>query len=209
MIDWDSYHPAGPRGPRWTRGGHGWQGSDPRRDLRAWLIHMAHGPVRAEPGEVRYLILDALKGKPCHGYQIIGVIEERSQGRYRPSPGTIYPYLQLLEEMGNVSSSRDANRTVYAITQTGLAELEAHRGDVEDAYERLNAGGHGFDGLDFAPLDVPAQRLKRVVRSAFRAGRVGQAELQAIGTVLEEAIDKIELVLARKEGRAGGSEGAK
>lgn len=60
-------------------------------------------PPRAERGEIRYLVLDAIKERPRHGYEIIQHIEERAGGTYRPSPGVIYPTLQMLEELGHAS----------------------------------------------------------------------------------------------------------
>ncbi len=61
------------------------------------------GPQREGPfqrGVIKYIILDYLKDKPSYGYEIIRALEERFYGFYVPSPGTVYPTLQMLEEMG-------------------------------------------------------------------------------------------------------------
>ena len=52
-----------------------------------------------EKGDLKYVILDLLKDEPSHGYEVIRKLEERSRGFYSPSPGSVYPTLQLLEDM--------------------------------------------------------------------------------------------------------------
>jgi DNA-binding PadR family transcriptional regulator len=68
-------------------------------------------------GDLKYVILDLLKDKPRHGYDIIRELEERSYGFYKPSPGVIYPTLQMLEEMGYASSTEQEGKKVYSITK--------------------------------------------------------------------------------------------
>jgi DNA-binding PadR family transcriptional regulator len=58
-----------------------------------------------QKGDLKYILLDLIKDKPRHGYEIISELEERSHGFYKPSPGVIYPTLQMLEEMGYASSA--------------------------------------------------------------------------------------------------------
>ena len=114
-----------PWGGFWMGGRHkgpfGWHHGPP-----PWLFELVGGSARAEKGEVRYFILDAIKDQPRHGYDIIQTIEKRSGGSYRPSAGTIYPTLQMLEEMDHVQSSKEGKRTVYEITEEGKADLEEH-----------------------------------------------------------------------------------
>src|SRR3989449_4734732 len=73
----------GPRG--WAWGGRG-----PRR--RQWF----------EAGDMKYVILKLLRDKPRHGYEVMKELEERMHGCYSPSPGTVYPTLQWLEDEGLV-----------------------------------------------------------------------------------------------------------
>ena len=65
-----------------------------------------------EKGDLKYVILDLLKDKPSHGYEIIRALEERFHGFYSPSAGSIYPTLQLLEDMGHVKSSEADGKKV-------------------------------------------------------------------------------------------------
>ena len=74
-------------------------------------------------GDFKYLILDLLKEKPRHGYEIIRDLEESFNGFYSPSPGAIYPTLQWLEEAGYVTSVQQESKKIYTITDTGRAYL--------------------------------------------------------------------------------------
>ena len=65
-----------------------------------------------ERGDLKYVILEQLKDKPAHGYELIKALEERFGGFYAPSPGAVYPTLQMLEDMGYVSSVQQDGRKV-------------------------------------------------------------------------------------------------
>jgi len=92
---------------------------------------------RARRGEARHVLLDALRGGPKHGYEIIKALEERSSGRYAPSPGTVYPTMQLLEDQGLVRADQEAERRVYSLTEAGRADLEEHAEEVKDFWARF------------------------------------------------------------------------
>jgi DNA-binding PadR family transcriptional regulator len=101
-----------------------------------------HGRGRgdgARRGEARYILLDALHDSPKHGYEIIKVLEERSSGQYTPSPGTVYPTLQYLEDMGMVQATQEMERRVYHLTETGQAELKAHAEEIADFWARFSS----------------------------------------------------------------------
>ena len=105
------------------RGGHGGHFGGPRD--------------RARRGEARYVLLDTLRDGPKHGYEIIKFLEDRSGGEYIPSPGTVYPTMQYLQDLGQVRSDQDAERRVYHITEMGLAELEARAEDLKAFWSRF------------------------------------------------------------------------
>jgi DNA-binding PadR family transcriptional regulator len=94
---------------------------------------------RARRGEARYVLLDALAAGPMHGYEIIKSLEERSGGQYAPSPGTVYPTMQYLEDLGWVRAQIDADRKVFEMTEAGRTELEAHAGEVAEFWARFSA----------------------------------------------------------------------
>ena len=97
------------RGPgmRWGGGRGGWGGG--RRMRR---------------GAIRIAILSALKDEPAHGYEVMRRLEEMSGGIWRPSPGSVYPHLQMLEDEGLVQSSEVEGSRTYALTEAGRAEAE-------------------------------------------------------------------------------------
>jgi len=78
---------------------------------------------RMRRGDIKYLQLEILKEGPRHGYEIITGLEGRFRG-YRPSPGSVYPTLQMLEEGGFVTSREIDGKKVYTITEAGLKLLE-------------------------------------------------------------------------------------
>lgn len=80
-------------------------------------------PPRMRRGDIKFLLLEALKEGPKHGYEIIQGFEGRFSG-YRPSPGSVYPTLQMLEEGGFVTSEEVDGKKVYTITEAGLKLLE-------------------------------------------------------------------------------------
>jgi DNA-binding PadR family transcriptional regulator len=72
-----------------------------------------------QKGDLKYVILDLIKDKPRHGYEIIRELEELSYGFYKPSPGVVYPTLQMLEDMGYASVLEQEGKKVYSITEEG------------------------------------------------------------------------------------------
>src|SRR3712207_9183084 len=78
-------------------------------------------------GDLKYVILDLLQDRPAHGYELIRALEERFRGFYSPSPGSVYPTLQLLEDMGYVSATQRDGKKVYSITDEGREFLKQNR----------------------------------------------------------------------------------
>lgn len=115
----------GPDGP----GHHHGFGPGFRRHMGFFGPPWASGR-RARRGDVRVGVLRVVAERPLHGYDIIRELEERSGGLWRPSPGSIYPTLQLLEDEGLVTSEERDGRRVFSITQAGREELEARMGEA-------------------------------------------------------------------------------
>jgi DNA-binding PadR family transcriptional regulator len=90
---------------------------------------------------VRTAVLAVLAEGPGHGYEVIQALEEKSGGRWRPSPGSVYPTLQQLEDESLVRSEEREGKRVYEITDEGRVEAE----------RRLAEGGKPWedDGPDF------------------------------------------------------------
>ncbi|MEV6298684.1 PadR family transcriptional regulator [Actinoplanes sp. NPDC051861] len=106
--------PFGPGGP----GGPGFGGPDFGR----------HGPRRGGRGSrqnVRPAILALLLERPMHGYEMIQELDSRTNGIWRPSPGSVYPTLQLLEDEGLIEATAAGGRKSYQLTADGRPEAEA------------------------------------------------------------------------------------
>jgi len=80
-------------------------------------------------GDLKYLVLEVLKDRPMHGYEIMKSVEDRFSGLYIPSPGVVYPTLQLLQDLGYVKSTQKNGKKVYSVTPTGRKALK-EKGDV-------------------------------------------------------------------------------
>jgi DNA-binding PadR family transcriptional regulator len=156
---------------------------------------MGDPPPRAERGEIRFLVLDAIKEKPRHGYEVIQHIEERARGSYRPSPGVIYPTLQMLEELGHANVVEQDGRKAYAITDAGRTELAQNARAVEDFYGRAEDEPWEAYAEDVGDLMRRVARLLKTFKLAARRGRLAPETLRAIGKVLDEAIAGIEEIL--------------
>ncbi|MFC8593481.1 PadR family transcriptional regulator [Streptomyces atroolivaceus] len=88
-------------------------------------------PVFAH-GRLRLYLLKLLDEAPRHGYEVIRLLEERFQGLYAPSAGTVYPRLAKLEAEGLVTHATEGGRKVYSITDAGRAELAGRGGELAD-----------------------------------------------------------------------------
>jgi DNA-binding PadR family transcriptional regulator len=131
-----------------------------------------------------------LAEQPSHGYELIQQITTRSGGAWRPSPGSVYPALQLLEDQGLIRSEQTEGRRVYDLTETGRTHIEQHRDELAEAWAGVTAGG-----------DDPARKVRELfdqLGDAFRqvvhAGT--ETQIAAAGEVLTSARRQLYRVLA-------------
>jgi DNA-binding PadR family transcriptional regulator len=120
---WDEMGPMDPMGRRFRRGRGGPAGRGPRGHGRGGRGF--GGPRRAARGDVRAAILALLGEQPMHGYQIIAELDERTGGVWKPSPGSVYPTLQLLEDEGLVRADAEGGKKVFHLTEEGTAAAAA------------------------------------------------------------------------------------
>ena len=148
------------------------------------------GHGRARRGDVQPAILALLAEQDMHGYQIIQELTERSGGAWTPSPGSVYPTLQMLEEGGLVTGAEQDGKRVYTITDTGRAELE----------QRTEAAGGTPPWLDGGKLDGFGQLRQSVFKLIGAAKQVavsGNGEHVAAATaIVDEARRKLYHLLA-------------
>jgi len=168
-----TWHGHRPRHHDPFRGPHGrWE--------RAWFGGPQwFGGRRARRGDVRTGLLSLLTDRPMHGYDLIRELEERSGGIWRPSPGSIYPTLQLLEDEGLVTSTEEEGKRVYTITAAGRAELDERRkrGEAGEPWE-FGPMGEGIAQLREAAFGLAAAAMQ-VARAGTDAQRTQAAEILA------------------------------
>jgi DNA-binding PadR family transcriptional regulator len=120
-------------------------------------------------GDLRLLALALIAEQPRHGYEIIKVLEEKTEGWYAPSPGIVYPTLTYLEEAGYVTAQADGAKRLYTITGEGRAYLESNRAFVDAVMERLDAAGERMRSRRGEDDDDSRRgpRVPRLVRAAL------------------------------------------
>jgi DNA-binding PadR family transcriptional regulator len=144
-------------------------------------------------GDLKYVILDMLKDKPRHGYDIIRELEELSFGFYKPSPGVIYPTLQMLQEMGYVSSTEREGKRVYSITEEGLKFLE-NQSSVADDVRRQMKNKWSFKNIGRMIMVMREYHaLEDLLGNSFR--RLDADKAEQIRQILSQAYQGIESVL--------------
>ena len=122
--------------------------------------------------------------------------DRRAQRRNVPAePRGIYPTLQLLEELGHARVEEQDGRKVYAITPQGKADLETHRDEVKDFYERSGAGNWEDYAEELGDLMRHAGRMFKMFRRGMRRGRLTPTTLKKLRAVLDEAMSKIEALI--------------
>ena len=164
------------------------------------------GPRRGrifEKGDLKYVLLDLLKDEPSHGYELIRVLEERFRGFYSPSPGSVYPTLQLLEDLGYVTASQRDSKKVYTITEEGREFLEEHRGSVEDIWGRVGKGWDPELVGEVHEIKHELRDLGRLFGRKMRAGRVDQHKLRRVREVIVRAARDIEDILEERDDAGG------
>jgi DNA-binding PadR family transcriptional regulator len=146
-----------------------------------------------QKGNLKYIILDLIKDRPRHGYDIIRELEEQSHGFYKPSPGVIYPTLQMLEEMGYAKSSEQEGKKIYSITDEGLKFLD-DRSNIADSVRSQMKRKWSFKNVDKAAMIMKEYReIENLLGSGFYSLDGDKAE--RIRQILVEAYEEIDSVI--------------
>ena len=143
-----------------------------------------------ESGDMKYVILKLLREKPRHGYQVMKELEDQMHGCYSPSPGTVYPTLQMLEDEGLVRSRDEAGKKVYEVTEAGIAFLDEHKDVVSDIFDRVAESVEEALGGSMAEIN---QSVARLMRTVYRRGwRGGDEARHKIAEILAKSAKEIE-----------------
>jgi DNA-binding PadR family transcriptional regulator len=160
------------------------------------------GPQAFGRGDLKYALLELLRERPMHGYEMMKALEERAGGFYTPSAGAIYPTLQLMEDRGWVTSQTVDARKVYTLTDAGRQALTEQSAQERPAgpWQRHHGPWHGPRG-PFSPHHTPAlaslrmegMEVARLMRDAVIATQGDPArlsELQGIVHQTREALQR-------------------
>jgi DNA-binding PadR family transcriptional regulator len=149
---------------------------------KAWLKY-----PRRDHGHVKYLILFTLQEQPLSGYEIIRAIENKC-GR-APSPESVYPALQLLEDQDCVSSSERENKKVYALTDEGKKCLEDNR-------ERINQLTGSLWQPKWDSLSGIGKRVASLAGTIFsNCGCLDDAKTKRIEDLLDEMRKRVDDII--------------
>jgi DNA-binding PadR family transcriptional regulator len=171
--------PGGPFGPGFGHGG-------------PWGGRGRGGPRgRARRGDVRASILALLKDRPMHGYEMIQEIAERSGGAWKPSPGSVYPTLQLLEDEGLIASESEGGKKLFALTEAGRTAAEE---GPEAPWEEASRG------VDWEALNDIRQAGFGLMEAFGQVWKTGSKEQREKAlAVIGDARKKLYLILADED----------
>ena len=163
---------------------HGRHGFKFGPGFMGWMKGFGFDTPRMRRGDIKYLILEVLKEGPRHGYDIINSLGERFRG-YRPSPGSVYPTLQMLEDGGFVTSQEVDGKKVYTITENGMKLLE-------------ESGDRGFRDVSEVPPGFELwQSLGKLAAAVNEGGRgADEATIGRLTEILDKARKEVYSVLA-------------
>lgn len=148
------------------------------------------GGPRARRGDIRAAVLRLLAEGPMHGYQIIQELSVRSGGHWRPSPGSVYPTLQLLEDEGVVASEESDGKRVYKLTDAGVEEAKA-AADAPAPWDELADGGAGSSRWKLR------EAIGKLAAAAMQVGSSASNEqTERVVEILTDARKKIYAILA-------------
>lgn len=174
------------RGPGAGRPGAGlWEAMEQLRDMFEQRVG-----TRMGRGDVREAVLALLAEQPMHGYQIIHEIEERSHGMWKPSPGSVYPTLQMLADEGLITAEESGGRKTYSLTDAGRAAM---------ADSESRSAPWEMPGMrDAASANAIPKAGMQLAQAAAQVARSGSPEqvTEAVA-VLDEARRRLYSILAQ------------
>jgi DNA-binding PadR family transcriptional regulator len=191
----------------WRTSKRGGRARPHREDLErmAMLRHMGGPPFgrpfgggpfgggrgRKRRGDVRIALLMLLAEEPRNGYQLMQAIEERSGGRWRPSPGSVYPTLAQLEDEGLIRASERDGTKLFELTDAGRAHLD-ERGDAPAPWDA------GDDPNASTFIEIRGLSMQ-VAKAAWEVAQVGdERQIGRATEILSEARRSLYRILAEE-----------
>lgn len=162
------------------------------RMARGGHHHRGHGRGGGRRGALKFLVLDLVREQPRHGYDVIKAMEEQSRGLYSPSPGSVYPVLQMLEDQGFVRGREDDGRRIYEITDDGLAHLKKHGEKVRHHWHHVPGRSWPKASREGVELLDDLRRLFGGIASSVWRSADDPGKIKAIREVLHDAGRRVE-----------------
>ena len=142
-------------------------------------------------GDMGLVLLNALLDRQMHGYELIRALEEKSHGTWRPSPGSVYPTLQMLEEQEFVVSSLQNGKKVYAVTELGRAETTKRKPQAPTECNNL-------DLEKVASLRAATVELMEYIKAITLTG--SESNYKKAEQIITKASKQLSALVAKNEG---------
>ncbi len=147
------------------------------------------GPRMFDSGALRLLVLGLIAEAPRHGYDIIRDLHDRFQGAYRPSPGSIYPILQMLAEAGLVTSEMHGRQRLFAVSDEGRAYLADQRVELTAINAQL---AEASGPIGESAIGEAIQQLRTALYEKLRKSALTAAQADKLRDALERARREID-----------------
>lgn len=144
-------------------------------------------------GELRLALLALIAEKPSHGYELIKGIEEMTGGAYAPSPGAVYPTLQMLADEGQIEEAEaEGAKKPFVATAQGREELETRKDEVEELMRRLGRHATRAERMRSPDLFRAMGNLGSVLKNRARSGKLDERTINEIVDMIDEMAKRIE-----------------
>ncbi|MEM8726712.1 MAG: PadR family transcriptional regulator [Pseudomonadota bacterium] len=178
-----------------------------RRKRRDWKDNTRGSKRRGRmfgTGELRLALLALINEEPRHGYELIRAIEDMTGGAYAPSPGAVYPTLQMLEEEGLIKPAKPkskpdgdgetSGKKPFKATKAGRAELADRSDEVEALMDRIGEHGERAERVKEKSPDLfrAMGNLATVLKNRGRAGKLDKETIDQIVDIIDEVAKRIE-----------------
>jgi len=147
-----------------------------------------------DQGDLKFVILRLLEEKPRHGYEIIKEVGERFGGTYSPSPGTVYPTLTMLEDLGYARARPEENgKKIYEITDEGRAHLAENQPQIDDIFGRIAEFANNIFGEPMMEVHRGFKDVGRAISASKNSSRTAE-QIKKIKEILDRAASEIDAV---------------
>lgn len=172
-----------------------------KQDIKRWAhmqkhVHKARkhrgewdswqGFGQAKRGDIEPMVLQALNTKPMHGYEVIRYFEDKSMGMWKPSPGSVYPTLQMLEEQDLLSSEEKGGKKTYTITEAGRIK-------AKDCHTEIPWNNKDYNYARLIEFRELFGQFKDIFKAIIKSG--SEKKIQKTKKVLEKTRGDLQKIL--------------